>query len=125
MKITKLDFTFFTFLCLLIYAFYLYSLRLDYLPWGSRQRDGLFFLSFYLFILPSLLINAALKKFFLKKTGSLIYQNSFFMHIALICIPALDIYGSQLSLLIGVIFCLIGSILVLGEFYFLRIRARK
>lgn len=117
MKLIKSYLIFITFLALVVYSAYLYSLRFDYVPWGSSKRDGLFFLAYYLIIIPLMLIVAILKRYRFKNKTSAVLRNSFFLYIIVISLPSLDTYGSQIALGFGVILCMIISLLVLFEMY--------
>jgi hypothetical protein len=86
-------------------------------PWGSSKRDGLFFLAYYLIIIPLMLIVAILKRYRFKNKTSAVLRNSFFLYIIVISLPSLDTYGSQIALGFGVILCMIISLLVLFEMY--------
>lgn len=120
MKKNKLYVIILIFLCLTIYSGYLYSLRLDYLPWGDSNRDGLFFLAYYLIMLPSMIVIAFLKRLLFKDKATGLQRNSFFFYILFISLPAVDTHGSQISLGLGFVFCLFVSILVLLELYNLK-----
>lgn len=115
MKHIKLYAVFAIFLSLVIYAAYLYSLRFDYLPWGSSKRDGLFFLAYYLIILPCMLVVAFVKNLILRGKSTFVLKNSFFFYLFMIALPSLDTHGSQFSLGLGITFCLITSVLILFE----------
>lgn len=117
MKPIKSYLIFITFLALVVYSAYLYSLRFDYVPWGSSKRDGLFFLTYYLIIIPLMLIVAILKRYRFRNKTSAVLRNSFFLYIIVISLPSLDTYGSQIALGFGVILCMIISLLVLFEMY--------
>lgn len=117
MKAIQSHLIFITFLSLVIYSGYLYSLRFDYLPWGSSKNDGLFFLAYYLIILPVMFILAILKRYRLKNKTSTFLRNSFFLYLLVVSLPSLDIYGSQIALGFGVTLCTIVAIIVLFEMY--------
>lgn len=108
---------FIVFFTLVIYSAYLYSLRFDYLPWGSSKRDGLFFLAYYLIILPLMIIVAILKRYILKNRASVFLRNSFFLYLLVISLPSFDTFGSQIALGFGVTLCVIVAIVILVEMY--------
>jgi hypothetical protein len=115
MKSLKIYVTYLVFVSLVLYSGYLYSLRLDYVPWGSRHNDGLFFLAYYIIILPLLIIAAIIKRIFLKDSPHPFIKNSFFLYLLIISLPALDTHGSQISLALGVIACALVCVCILAE----------
>jgi hypothetical protein len=91
----------------IVFAGYLYSLRCNFVSWGSSLHDGLFFLAFYIFILPALLIIGIAKNYLAKRVVVSIKSNNFFYCTMLVALPALDLHGTQVSLLAGCIVSLI------------------
>jgi len=115
MKYFKIYITYFVFIGLIIYTAYLYSLRWDFVIWGSSKRDGLFFLLYYIAVLPMLLVTSIVKRYFLKNESSIYLKNSFFLYTILVTSPALDTHGSQVALALGVVLCIIVCICILFE----------
>jgi hypothetical protein len=115
MKIFKSAFIYLIFIGLTLQAGYLYSILWDFVPWGSSSRDGLFFLFFYIAVLPLLIITSIVKWFLFKKQQSLFLKGSFFLYSTLVGLPAIDTYGSQISLGIGVTICTIVCICIVIE----------
>ena len=106
------------FLTLILQSFYLYSIRWNFVPWGSSIHDGLFFLFFYFIVLPAIIVIAILKRsLFKSKSASFFKRNSFFIYTLLIALPSIDAYGSQLALGIGSSACLIACVCILIEFF--------
>lgn len=96
------------FLFLVYYSGYLYSLRSDYVPWGNSLNDGLFFIAFYIIILPLQIIASVAKWLLFKRDSNNFKKYIFFFYVLLISIPALDFEGSQKSLAFGIgISCII------------------
>lgn len=115
MKYFKIYLTYVVFIGLITYTAYLYSLRWDFVVWGSSKRDGLFFLLYYIAILPMFLVTSIVKRYFLKNESSIYLKNSFFLYTILVTTPALDTHGSQVALALGVVFCIIVCICILFE----------
>lgn len=107
MKSLKIIIIYIVFITLVIESAYLYSIRWNLVPWGSSQRDGLFFLAFYTIVLPLLILAAIIKRYFLRHRGSIFIRYSFFVYLLLIGLPAIDTFGSQIALGLGVSICLI------------------
>lgn len=107
MKYFKISFTYLIFIVIVLQARYLYSLRCDFLPWGSSLRDGLFFLAFYFIILPLLIVVAIIKGYLLRHNENSFIKYSFFLYLFLIGLPAIDTFGSQIALGFGVSICII------------------
>lgn len=51
-------------------SLYLFTLKLDLVPWGDSTRDGLYLLAFFLFLSPVLLVVAFLETFLEKRKGA-------------------------------------------------------
>lgn len=120
MKLFKLYFVYALFFSLIICSGYLFSLRWNFVPWGSGSNDGLFFLFYYIAVLPLLIITSIAKRILLKKYQNSFLKNSFFFYTATITLPAIDTYGSQTSLALGTCFCIMVSISILVEWHKLR-----
>jgi hypothetical protein len=117
MKRIKFYFVFALYFSLVVYSGYLYSLRWDFLHPGANLRDGLFFLAFYIIILPLLIVTSILKIYFFKPILNNYLKFSFVLYSLLITLPAIDTTGSQTSLAMGTIFCLLTSLCILVEAY--------
>lgn len=113
----KLYFPIIAFLILVLYAGYLYSLRWDFLPWGSSRRDGLFFLGFYFIVLPLMLMVSFLKRFWAVYNNNWFKSHNFFIYVVLIALPSVETYGSQISLAIGVIISFTVAVLIIFEHF--------
>ena len=125
MKFFKIYFIYLAFLSLVIYSGYLYSLRWDYLSWGASNRDGLFFIAYYVIIMPLMIITAIIKRLMLKTISNAFGKNNFFLYLLLISLPALDTHGSQISLGFGVVICIIICICILLEIAKYKIKISK
>lgn len=116
MKRLRIGATYIVFFALVIESGYLYSIRWDYVSWGSSRRDGLFFLSFYIITIPLLVAVAILKRSFFRNSEKPFMKVSFFAYALAVGLPSIDTSGSQISLGLGVIICIGISICVLLEF---------
>lgn len=103
------------FISLIIYSGYLYSIRWNFAPWGSSNNDGLFFLFYYILVLPMLLITSILKRIFLKHQKDIYLKYSFYIYTLVISLPSLDTYGSQISLGFGVTLSMLITTLITIE----------
>jgi hypothetical protein len=101
------------YLGLVIYCGYLYSLRIDNVPWGSSKRDGLFFISFYIILLPLLIMISTLNYYLSTKNLKLYFKKKLFYYTILIALPAIDTKGHQLSLTIGFFTSLSVSLIII------------
>jgi len=117
MKKIKIIFSYIVFIVLVIESGYLYSIRWDFVPWGSSLRDGLFFLAFYTIIIPLLVATAVFKRSLMRNSNQSFIRNSFFVYSLAIILPSIDTSGSQASLGLGVIVSGIISVCTLLEFF--------
>jgi hypothetical protein len=108
---------FLIFFTLITYSGYLYSLRWNFFNPVAGLRDGLFFLAFYIIILPLLLLVSSLKTFYFKSVSNSFLKFSFFLYTLLIAFPSVDTTGSQMSLGIGTIFSFLCGLWIVAEFY--------
>ncbi|KHD90225.1 hypothetical protein AH06_00395 [candidate division TM6 bacterium Zodletone_IIa] len=115
MKLLLTYIIYLVFLGLIIFSAWLYSLRWDFVPWGSHNNDGLFFLYYYIAVIPAMLLTAILKRLILKQETTAYRKNSFFLYLFLISIPALDTHGSQVALAFGFFICVVCLISTLYE----------
>lgn len=95
-------------------TFYLYSIRSDYVPWGSALTDGLFFLAFFIWVLPSMILLSVLKLFIKKQ--DLIFRFSYFFYSFLVAVPAIGDAYSQSKLLWGMGLCIFVFLLNIFEY---------
>ena len=100
---------------LTLFAFYLYSLRSNFLPWGSHANDGLYFLAYFIIVLPAML-GVSLSKALLSK-GNFAKRYSYFAYTILISMPAIVSLKAQLSITIGVTASLCVALINLFEWH--------
>ena len=105
---------FLVFEMLVSYTFYLYSLRSNYVPWGSGLRDGLFFLVLFVVVLPAMLLLSVFKVFL--KRQKIVLRFNYFLYSLLIIIPALGNAYSQSGLLAGMVICILIFLLNILEY---------
>ena len=115
MKKIKKILIFVAFGLLISYTFYLYSLRSDYVSWGSGLRDGLYFLVFFIIVLPLMILLSVLKLFI--KEQNILLRTSYFFYTFLITIPAIGDAYSQSKLIWGMSICLIVLVLNISEYF--------
>src|SRR5271154_2710508 len=113
MKIFK-SATYLIFFVLIIQSGFFYSILWHFVPWGNDSDEGLFFLAFYIIDIPLLAIIAFIKRLILKGQNQYL-RNSFFIYTFLIALPALDTYGSQISVGLGTTICAIVCICIVIE----------
>jgi hypothetical protein len=110
--------TFILFECLVIFAFYLYSLHSDFLPWGNSHRDGLDMLFFFFVGLPGMMLLSLIKMIIWKSNDFIRY--SYWLYTVMISLLAFICAGKYsrplLSTLIAV--SVIVAICNVIEFYF-------
>ena len=100
---------------LVLYSFYLYSLRCDFVFWGSSLRDGLYFLEFFILIVPVMVILSVLKVFL--KLANTFFRFNYFLYTLLIAIPGIGDAYSQTSLMAGMTICIVVFFLNIVEFF--------
>jgi hypothetical protein len=93
--------------------FYLYSLRCDSVPWGSHHNDGLYFLMYYLIVLPAMIILSIVKVF--EKERQLFFRLNYFLYAFLISLPAIISLRTQFMLNTGMIISAIIAIVNIFE----------
>ncbi len=104
--------------CLVLYSFYLYSLRSDIVFWGSSLNDGLYFLAYFFCVLPLIILVSALKNLFEKRMR--LIRFSYYIYAIFISIPALISLRSQLMLNIGMLICLLVAVINFIEYLYFR-----
>lgn len=105
---------YFSFIFLSAYIFYLYSQKSELVFWGNKSRDGLYFLVFFYLLLPLLLLLSILKIVLYKVNNYIRF--SFLFYTLLVALPATVSIKSQISLSIGMLFCVIACILIIVEY---------
>jgi hypothetical protein len=116
MRVTIITILYFFFFVLAGESGYLYSIRWNWVSWGSSQREGLFFLAFYTVILPLLIAISVIKCYLLRHAKTTFIKYSFFAYLAMVGLPAIDTFGSQKTLALGTSASLIICVCALGEF---------
>lgn len=96
-----------------MYTFYLYSLRSDVVPWGSSVRDGLYFLAYFFYCLPLMMLLSILKIALWKKNNLLRFN--YLTYTILVFIPSFESANSQVMLNGGMILSLVVAVINLWE----------
>ena len=71
--------------------------------WGDTTHDGLYFLAYYIYILPALIILSIINAVLIKRR---IMRFSYILYIVLMTIPAIISIKSQMTINLGVLVCL-------------------
>lgn len=108
------------FAALALYNAYLYSIGCESLPWGHHEPEPLYMLTYFLTILP-LMILVYVIRYKSSKKGYL--SVSMPLYIVLTFILACNFtgnFGSVAYTLFAMVSCLVIAILSLGELFFIR-----
>ena len=100
--------------CLLCFSSYLFSIRSDIVPWGNSLRDGLYFLAFYVCILPAMLVLSFIKITLCDRRNVYVKYSYLLYSILIFGVSLGDAY-SQLNINGGMFLSLFLTIIVVAE----------
>lgn len=102
---------------LLAYTGYLYSIRCDYVFWGNRHRDGLYFLAYIFYVLPAMAFVSFLRLYLWRRIDFIQFSSAIYTTLTVIFAILYNYFDSQKFILLSMTSCFILAIINSFEMY--------